>query len=113
MTVTYAKTKAGEWVARGPVALIIEGQVTVTKRDGSSKTETIVRTGKAWTQDGEQVRYGYLAPTSTTTTSSVRHATPERRLAGQTRASGLRACADCGGPIQTWSDSPDFCHDCC
>jgi len=72
MTVTYAKTKAGEWVARGPVALIIEGQVTVTKRDGSSKTETIVRTGKAWTQDGVQVRYGYLAPTSTTTTSAPR-----------------------------------------
>jgi len=71
-TTTYAKTKAGEWVAKGPVAIIIEGQVTVTKRDGSSKTETIVRVGKAWTQDGEQIRYGYLAPTSTAPTSAPR-----------------------------------------
>lgn len=61
--ITYRKTKAGEWVAYGPAAVIRPGTVTVTRRDGSTRTETIERAGKAFTAGGTQMAYGYLART--------------------------------------------------
>lgn len=70
-TCTYRKTKAGEWVVMGPVSVVKPGAVvTVTKKDGTSKTERIESVGKAF--DG--MRYGYL-----------------RR-----RDTGPRVCDECG-----------------
>jgi hypothetical protein len=59
--VTYRKTRDGEWVAFGPISAIKPMTVvTVTKRDGSTKTEEIVEVGKTFVVGGERMRYGYL-----------------------------------------------------
>lgn len=72
-TISYRKTKTGEWVAYAPAAAVagtVE-QITVTKRDGSTKTETIERLGRPFVVDGREMVYCYLAkaawPTTTTT----------------------------------------------
>jgi len=64
-TVTYRKTKAGEWVCYGPAkhlkaALSSVGGVQVTKRDGTTKTETLASVGKGFQVDGTTMAYGYL-----------------------------------------------------
>lgn len=59
--ISYRKTRDGEWVAYGPAAAIKPMTVvTVTKRDGSVKTEEIVEVGRPFTVDGQRMRYGYL-----------------------------------------------------
>lgn len=60
-TTTYRKTKAGQWVVFGPESLVIEGEVAVTKRDGTTKTEIIESVGRTFECDGIQARYGYIA----------------------------------------------------
>jgi hypothetical protein len=60
--ITYRKTKAGEWVAFGPADLIAPGPVTVHKKDGSTKDETITKVGRPFTVDGREMAYGYLTP---------------------------------------------------
>jgi hypothetical protein len=85
--VTYRKTKAGQWVAFGPVDALTPGRtVTVTKKSGETKTETIDRVGKSFAVDGRIMAYGYLRPTSRTATS------------GSTRTAriGGRMCDECG-----------------
>lgn len=61
-TITYRKTRDGEWVAYGPAAMLKPGQqVTVTKRDSSTKQEWIDSVGKPFVVDGVRMAYGYLA----------------------------------------------------
>ena len=63
--ITYRKTKTNEWVAYGPAAMVKPGaQVTVAKRDGTTKVETIAGVGKAFTAAGVTMVYGYLAPSA-------------------------------------------------
>lgn len=43
-TIGYAKLRSGDWGLRGPVELLIEGQVvTVTKKSGEEKSEVVGR----------------------------------------------------------------------
>lgn len=60
--ITYRKTKTGEWVACGPAADLRVGAVTVSKKDGTSKVESITRLGRPFTAGGVEMVYGYLAP---------------------------------------------------
>jgi hypothetical protein len=58
----YRKTSSGEWVVCGPTSLVKAGTtVTVTKRDGTTKTEQIARVGKPFEIAGVQCCYGYIA----------------------------------------------------
>lgn len=59
--ITYRKTKAGEWVAYAPYATVANVEyVTISKRDGSTKTEEIDRMGKTFVVDGVEMVYCYL-----------------------------------------------------
>lgn len=60
-TIAYRKTKAGQWVAYGPAAILRPGEVVVTKRDGSTKVELVERLGRPFEVDGVEMVYGYLA----------------------------------------------------
>ncbi len=62
----YRKTKDGEWVAFGPVAELRPGTITVTKKSGETKRETVVRVGKSFNVDGIACAYGYLRPNTDT-----------------------------------------------
>jgi hypothetical protein len=100
-TATYRKTKTGEWVAFAPAAALAAGKtITVTKKDGSTKTETIASVGKSFEVNGVTMAYGYIAKTTRTVCTSA------------PRANGR--CRDCGGYVQTWSDgaADGYCHDC-
>lgn len=57
----YRKTREGKWAVFGPVAELHEGAVTVAKKDGTRKTETVVRVSKPFAVDGVPHAYGYLA----------------------------------------------------
>lgn len=61
-TITYRKTKTGEWVAYGPAAAVkANAYITVAKRSGQTKTELVERVGRPFDVDGVQMVYGYLA----------------------------------------------------
>jgi hypothetical protein len=82
--ITYRKTQQGEWVAYGPAAAMRKGAVTVSKRDGSIKTEQVERLGKTFTVGGVPMCYGYLAKTAPVRSAgrgegSCRHARYESR----------------------------------
>lgn len=84
--ITYRKTRAGAWVAYGPSYAIKAGAtVTVAKRDGTTKQETITSVGKTFTADGQSMVYGYLAPATATRPSGT---------AGNTARS--HTCDECG-----------------
>jgi hypothetical protein len=62
---SYRKTRTGEWVVCGPAHVVKPGKtVTVTKRDGSTKTETIDKVGQSFIKDGVRTVYGYTAKTT-------------------------------------------------
>jgi hypothetical protein len=90
--ITYRKTRDEKWVAFGPVSEVRVGNVVVTKRDGASKTETVVSLGKPFLADGRQCVYGYLAPKGTETQSAP---APRRSSygGGKCRAPGCSAMA--------------------
>jgi hypothetical protein len=68
-TLTYRRTKSGAWAVYGPTTHVKTGAtVTVTKKNGDTKQETIASVGKPFTVDGQQMVYGY--PDSDTTRSS-------------------------------------------
>ncbi len=60
MALHYRKTRDGQWVAYGPAAEVVVGEVEVTKRDCSTKRETIERVGRPFISDGAEMAYGYL-----------------------------------------------------
>lgn len=80
----YRKTKSGEWVAYGPASVVKVGPAAVSKRDGSTKAETITRLGKVFTVNDVDMVYGYLAATRPTTTTS--------------RPARNTSCEECGRP---------------
>ncbi|MEV0616211.1 hypothetical protein AB0I81_23050 [Nonomuraea sp. NPDC050404] len=61
-TITFRKTKSGEWVAYGPAELIKPGPVVVSKKDGTTVEEVIERVGAPFDVGGQPMVYGYLAP---------------------------------------------------
>lgn len=83
MAITYTKLKDGSWGIRAEGVTIKDGQtVTVEKRSGEKKTETI---GKVfWSGDGVML-------------ATVVGKTTETKPAGRSsRRSGGGVCAECG-----------------
>lgn len=106
-TVTYRKTKAGQWVAYGPASSIREGHyVTVSKRDGTTQVELVERVGRSFTVDGTEMVYGYIDREGRPSTAR-RADRPTRQL-----------CAECGrgskyGPMVECLDSSGLVGLCC
>lgn len=69
--VSYRKSRTGEWVVMGPASVVKPGAVTVTKRNGETKTETVVKVGRVFQVDGQDMVYGYLAAHTTARAHSV------------------------------------------
>ena len=66
-TITYRKTRQGEWVAFGPVAAMWDtlynkprGWIDITKKDGSTDRREVTRLGSAFMADGTECCYAYL-----------------------------------------------------
>jgi hypothetical protein len=101
---SYRKTKTGEWVVVAPARQLKAGAtIAVHTKAGAVKIETIVSVGKPFTANGTEMAYGYLA------------AAPKKRGRGLATGDVFgRACRDCGGDVQSWSDgvSLGLCHDC-
>jgi len=56
----YRKTKKGDWVVFGPTSEVKPGRVTVTKKNGSTKTEVVDTVGKSFDVNGVPHCYGYI-----------------------------------------------------
>jgi hypothetical protein len=104
-TVTYRKTKAGQWVAFGPASVVRPGYVTVTKKSGESKQELVESVGRTFTVNGRDMVYGYLAAKAATTSAPRHSDTCDECGSGRatrwaTDSSGLRGrvCNACYGP---------------
>ena len=100
---TFRKTKTGQWVAFGPVTNLRVGQVAVSKRDGSTKTVVVEKLGRAFTVDGVQCAYGYIAETTTAAAArpARRRYFPRYELCRHCGGDGaveqeLGECAKCG-----------------
>lgn len=57
---TYRKTREGDWAVFGPAAELKAGAVTVRKKDGTRKTETVERVSKSFDVQGVPHAYGYI-----------------------------------------------------
>lgn len=89
--ISYRKTQSGEWVAFGPAdALRSNTTVTITKRDGTTKTEHIVRIGRPFSANGRQMVYGYIAPKARRSQSGC-------PFDGDCLTFTNRLCRHCGG----------------
>lgn len=62
--VKMTKNKKDVWVVNGPVSLVVEGQVTVNLKNGTTTIKTVVWVGNCFdvADSEEQHRYGYLEP---------------------------------------------------
>jgi len=60
-TVTYRRTKSGEWVVYGPASVVRVGAVEVVKLSGEAKIEQVESLGRPFRVDGVEMVYGYLA----------------------------------------------------
>jgi len=58
--VTYRKTKNNQWVAFGPASELRIGEVRVSKKNGSTQLEDIVRLGNEFSVNGVPHVYGYI-----------------------------------------------------
>lgn len=58
----YRMTRNGTWAVFGPQRDVHPGTVTVTKKDGSTKQETITHVSKPFDVDGTPYVYGFLDP---------------------------------------------------
>ncbi len=88
-TTTYRKTKTGQWVAYGPAAALQAAvrdghRVRVTRRSGDVDEVTLTGLGKPFAANGQQMVYGYLADTKSTTSRPA------------ARRPGREMCAECG-----------------
>ena len=64
---TYTKLKNGQWGVRAPAGVTVGATITVTKRDGSSKTETVAAI--LWAgiaRDGREASLVSIVPTGST-----------------------------------------------
>ena len=112
-TITFRKTKSGEWVACGDLALMQEviangGECTITKRDGSTVHRTVLRLGKPFGKPGAEQVYGYLADETPRRTTGYR---------SKYRGGGRPRCKGCGETIDPKLNGADYgaagyCFDC-
>ncbi len=60
--ITYCKCrKTNEWAVVGPEREVQVGKVvTVERKDGSTRQETITEVGPVFEEDNQFVRYGYI-----------------------------------------------------
>ncbi len=59
----YRMTQDGRWVVCGPASMVLPGAtVTVFRRSGSSKVETIESVGRTFDRGGVRMVYGYPVP---------------------------------------------------
>lgn len=93
---TFRRTKSGEWVAFGPADRVRPGRVEITKRDGSSKVVTVVRTGRPFTVDGVTCAYGYLDDSGSARRPGRSHE-PVCRCGDAYIDEGDGECMICGG----------------
>ena len=91
--ISYRKTKQGLWVVCGRVSEIKVGHVTVVKKDGSTKVETVESIGKPFSAPGGDMVYGYLKPSNGNPNNSnnSNHHRPN---------SSNGRCRECHGPIK-------------
>lgn len=61
-TVRFRRNAKDEWVLFGPESLVVEGPVTVTKKNGKTSIENVLGVGGSFDVDGVRYRYGYLKP---------------------------------------------------
>lgn len=101
-TITYRKTRDGEWVAYGPAAAIrTNTYVEVTQKSGQTKREYIERIGRPFTAGGQQMRYGYIGEDP-----EAAFAEAEQLLAQPlptttpSRATSRATCDNCGKPAR-------------
>jgi len=61
-TLSYRKTKAGEWVVFGPMQAFrgTPQWVTVSKKDGAVKKEFVKKLGRPFVVNGTEMVYGYI-----------------------------------------------------
>lgn len=93
-TATFRKTKTGEWVAFGPASVVRPGPVTITKKNGQTKTVTVARVGKPFAANGTTCCYGYIDDDNRSTRTGTR-----RRSSCPTDgncSSFHRRCHECG-----------------
>jgi hypothetical protein len=103
MQTTYTKLRDGSWGIRVQGAKPTEGSsVTVSKRDGTQKTETVKKV--IWT-DGTITLCSIGAASAPANQERV-------KVASRGRTPGC--CSDCGARIQSWMDGAahGLCHDC-
>jgi hypothetical protein len=59
--IQYRKTQRGEWVVMGPPDVVHAGQdVTVTRKNGTTKTEHVERVSQPFEVDGVEMVYGHV-----------------------------------------------------
>jgi predicted RNA-binding Zn-ribbon protein involved in translation (DUF1610 family) len=76
--ITYRKNpRTGEWTVFGPQSELRVGVVTVHRKDGTTKSERVVRLSKPFNVDGVTHVYGYI----------------EKKTSHET-------CDECGEPIR-------------
>jgi len=100
--ISYRKTKQGLWVVCGKAGEVKVGKVTVTKKDGSTKTETVESIGKPFSTSSGEMVYGYIKPSNSNGN-------------GHHKPSGNGSCRGCHGPVK---DAPHhramqgYCGEC-
>lgn len=57
--VRHYKTPKNGWVVKGTASLVVEGPVTVTKKDGTTSVVLVHSVGREFLVDGVPHRYGY------------------------------------------------------
>jgi hypothetical protein len=92
MATTYTKLRTGAWGVRSTDRLAVGQTVTVTKRDGTRKAETIATI--VWR--GEGITLAALAPKGAATAAEAPAERPERGVRGCGECSRLgRMCGSC------------------
>lgn len=110
---TYRKTKAGAWVVFAPRTVLTaavdhDGRVSVVKRSGEGKVETIDGVGRGFQVDGVEMAYGYITQRAECETAP--RSAPSRRPG----KGGI--CDDCQRPrrnLQECVDSSGISGLCC
>jgi hypothetical protein len=99
---TYTKLKNGEWGIRVEGTVRKGDLVTVTKKSGQTKTETVAKV--LWTGNGVCLCAIRRKASYETRQSFAR--SPARRSSG--------CCAECGTLLERWMDgyAMGLCHDC-
>lgn len=93
MEATYTQLRSGDWGVRVQGAVKPGAVVTVRKRDGSTKSETVQSV--VWSGGG-------------VTLCSISRRSSDTEVGGN-GGGGARKCADCGGPVR---GTYRYCYEC-